>query len=197
MSRLTPDQYRQEAEGLLQQITGTPDPADSEVLQIYNGLQRRFYAPEAAHPAVYGSPERDKLKILRRGIELLYPWVRQDEEAREIQSMRHMVRRIDVYPDSEGSPDGSVVLQGAKPSGGAEVLRYAGNFPKLGARSNRFVAEIPPLSVLLTHLLHIEKVVSAGTPVVAYGYDMKSRPGQAVAISRGSAIPLSRFIEEL
>ena len=197
MSRLTPEQYRDQAESSLQKLTGTPSPTDDAVLKIYTDLQSRFYAPDADNPSVSGSPERERLKILRRGIELLYPWVRQDEEARAIQSSRHMVRRIDVYPDSEGSPDGSVVLQGAKPSGGAEVLRYAGNFPKLGAKSNRFVAEIPPLSVLLTHLLHIEKVVSAGTPVVAYGYDMQSRPGQAVAIARGSAIPLSRFIEEL
>jgi hypothetical protein len=197
MSRLTPDQYRERAERWLQQVTGTPDPADSEVLENYSNLQRRFYAPDAAHPAIYTRMDREELKVIRRGIELLYPWVRQDPTAREIQSNRHTVRRIDVYPDAEGSPNGSVVLNGAKASGGAEVLRYAGNFPKLGARSNRFVAEIPPLSVLLTHLLHIEKVVSAGTPVVEYGYDVQSRPGQAVAVARGSAIPLSRFIEEL
>ena len=197
MSRLTPEQYREQAESSLQKLTGTPSPTDAAVLKIYTNLQSRFYAPDADNPAVIGSPERERLKILRRGIELLYPWVRQEPRAREIQSSRHMVRRIDVYPDAEGSPDGSVVLQGAKSSGGAEVLRYAGNFLKLGARSNRFGGEIPPLSVLLTHLLHIEKVVSAGTPVVMYGYDMRLRPGQAVAVARGSAIPLSQFIEEL
>lgn len=197
MRRLTPDQYREEAERSLKQITGTADPADSEVLQVYSELQRRFYAPAAEYPAVYSSSEREQLKILRRGIELLYPWVRQDASVREIQSTRHTVKRVDVIPDSQGSPDGTVVLHGAKSSGEAEVLRYAGRFPKLGAESNRFAAEIPPLSVLLTHLLHIEKVVSEGTPVVEYDYNTRSRPGQAVAVARGSAIPLSRFIEEL
>jgi hypothetical protein len=196
MSRYTPEQLREHAMRELEILAGTPDPSDEVVLEIYSRLQEQMYPTQVSDESLRGKAVRERAKMLRRSIEFLYPWVRSNKAVKEIQLRRNMVTSVSVFPDFESNTSGLVVLQGATLSGKPSILRYKGLYAA-DALAERYTPDRPaPLSVLLAHLLHIEKVVTESTPVQVFRYDTRSRPGQAVAVLVGSAMPLSQFLEE-
>ena len=196
MSRYTPDQLREYAIKELAVIAGTPDPSDDVVLEIYKRLQELFYPTLSGQEGMRGRAVRENAMKFRRGIELLYPWVRKDAGVKDTQNRRKMAKSIRLIPDFFTEGSGMVVLEGVKVSGGAQELRYEGLYASDAALRRYSPAEPAPLSVLLNHLLHIEKVVNEGTPVQMYMYDTRTRPGQALVVPRGSAMPLSRYLED-
>jgi hypothetical protein len=196
MSRYTPDQLREHAIKELTAISGTPDPSDDVVLEIYTRLQEQFYPTRSGQESIRGRSVRDNAMMLRRGIETLYPWVRADRSVKDIQNRRKTATSVGLIPDFFTEGAGMVRLEGVQVSGGANMLRYEGLYASDAARRPYSPAEPAPLFVLLNHLLHIEKVVNDDTPVQMYQYDTRTRPGQALVVSRGSAMPLSQYLED-
>jgi len=195
MSRYTPDEQREYALKELALIAGTPDPSDDVVLEIYKRLQEQFYPTGSGQQSLQGRYARENLKKFRRGIELLYPWVRADRTVKEIQNRRRMATAIGLIPDLYTDETGMVRLEGVQVSGGSNMIRYEGRSASYAARRPYSSADAAPLFVLLNHLLHIEKVVNEDTPVQKYGYDRSTRPGQPLVVPRGSAMPLSQYLE--
>ena len=204
MSQYTRDQLIEMSMARLEDITGTPEPTDEQVLRVYRVLHGGLYPATGVEvPAQYRSKSgREELKLFRRGIELLYPWVRQDQEVRNIQRLKS--QRVDVIPDPGEDETGTLMLHGVKHSGAPEMLRYSGHHAVYGQDQDAgepwALSNTPePLHVLLTHLLRIEHVLEEDTPVFQYRYDNRTRRGQHIAVAppKESAIPLSRFLEEL
>lgn len=202
MSQLSREELIRAASDLLTAITGEVDPSDEEVLEAYLRLHEKFYSAQSGAERLTKT-QREDLKARRRGIEMLYPWVRQNQKVKSVQARRYNIKRIDVIPDNQLDGGGLVILHGAKSSGGPEMIRYGSIYPQFEGVVKDDIggtgADPAPLHVLLTNLLHMEAVVDENTPVFLYRYDTRSRKGQHVALAPPleSAIPLSLFLADL
>lgn len=196
--RYTHSQLRDFLDAQLTLLTGTVDPTDEQVLEIYAELQRKLYPTRPEHESVRDRVDREQVKKLRRAIEQVYPWVREDAEVRGIATERKPVKDVVVIPERDNAEKGVIILHDSRVSGQSDTIRYERLVPDFAQRAGRFDVERPlPLFVLLSQLLHFEKVLSPDTPVRVLRADAGLRPSRAQALRLDSAMPLSAFLDSL
>lgn len=173
---------------------GTAEPSETELSDLYARTQQELY-PKRDGPAPLQNKEgRERMKVLRRGLELAYPWLRKDARIRTLERIRRPAYGVDIIKNT-WNDDGFVVLRRAQVNGQDSMEQ----FTLIRAKEQQALLpnRHPPLDVLLVRLWHYEGVLDGSTPIRWFDAVQSDGGGGSTLRLRGSAISLEQFMGRL